>query len=108
MRRSTRRWAGCTAGLILELKLTEAWKKALFNDFHDVAAGSSLGIIYKDAQRDYDQVYAGQQRRHPRRRSRPSMRASIRGEPVCRFWSGIRWLEPQRSGQRRGADASGF
>ena len=38
------------------VELTEAWKKALFNDFHDVAAGSSLGIIYKDAQRDYDQV----------------------------------------------------
>jgi len=49
------------AGLVVRqaypgVELTEAWKKALFNDFHDVAAGSSLGIIYKDAQRDYDQV----------------------------------------------------
>jgi alpha-mannosidase len=36
--------------------LTEAWKKITFNDFHDLAAGSGIGIIYKDAQRDYDQV----------------------------------------------------
>jgi alpha-mannosidase len=37
-------------------ELTEAWKKITFNDFHDLAAGSGLGVIYKDAQRDYDQV----------------------------------------------------
>ncbi|HXW92122.1 MAG TPA: glycoside hydrolase family 38 C-terminal domain-containing protein [Terriglobales bacterium] len=36
--------------------LTEAWKKVTFNDFHDLAAGSGIGIIYQDAQRDYDQV----------------------------------------------------
>jgi alpha-mannosidase len=37
-------------------ELTEAWKKITFNDFHDLAAGSGIGNIYKDAQRDYDQV----------------------------------------------------
>jgi alpha-mannosidase len=37
-------------------RLTEAWKKIAFNDFHDLAAGSGIGVIYKDAQRDYDQV----------------------------------------------------
>jgi alpha-mannosidase len=37
-------------------ELTEAWKKITFNDFHDLAAGSGIGIIYKDAQQDYDQV----------------------------------------------------
>jgi len=36
--------------------LTEAWKKITFNDFHDLGAGSGIGIIYKDAQRDYDEV----------------------------------------------------
>src|ERR1035437_3388129 len=36
--------------------LTEAWKKITFNQFHDTAAGSGIGIIYKDAQQDYDQV----------------------------------------------------
>jgi len=36
--------------------LTEAWKKITFNDFHDLGAGSGIGIIYKDAQRDYNQV----------------------------------------------------
>jgi alpha-mannosidase len=38
-------------------QLTEAWKKITFNDFHDLAAGSGIGVIYKDAQRDYDQVH---------------------------------------------------
>jgi len=35
---------------------TEAWKKITFNDFHDLAAGSGIGIIYKEAQKDYDDV----------------------------------------------------
>jgi alpha-mannosidase len=37
-------------------QFTEAWKKVTFNDFHDLAAGSGIGIIYKDAQKDYDDV----------------------------------------------------
>jgi alpha-mannosidase len=37
-------------------ELTEAWKKITFNGFHDLAAGSGIGIIYKDAQREFDQV----------------------------------------------------
>jgi alpha-mannosidase len=37
-------------------ELNDAWKKVLFNQFHDLAAGSGIGIIYKDAQQDYDQV----------------------------------------------------
>ena len=37
-------------------ELTEAWKKVLFNQFHDVAAGSAIRTVYQDAQKDYDQV----------------------------------------------------
>ncbi len=37
-------------------ELSDAWKKVLFNQFHDLAAGSGIGVIYKDAQQDYDQV----------------------------------------------------
>jgi alpha-mannosidase len=37
-------------------ELTEVWKKITFNDFHDLAAGSGIGIIYKEAQQDFDQV----------------------------------------------------
>ncbi len=37
-------------------RLTDAWKKITFNGFHDLAAGSGIGIIYKEAQQDYDQV----------------------------------------------------
>jgi alpha-mannosidase len=38
--------------------LNEAWKKALFNTNHDLAAGSGVGVIYADAQTDYDAVHA--------------------------------------------------
>jgi alpha-mannosidase len=38
-------------------ELTEDWKKVLFNQFHDLAAGSGIGVIYKDAQKDYDVVH---------------------------------------------------
>jgi alpha-mannosidase len=37
-------------------ELTEDWKKVLFNQFHDLAAGSGIGVIYKDAQKDYNVV----------------------------------------------------
>ena len=37
-------------------EITEDWKKVLFNQFHDLAAGSGIGIIYKDAQKDYEVV----------------------------------------------------
>jgi alpha-mannosidase len=37
-------------------ELTADWEKVLFNQFHDLAAGSGIGIIYKDAQKDYDVV----------------------------------------------------
>jgi alpha-mannosidase len=37
-------------------RLNDAWKKVLFNQFHDLAAGSGISVIYKDAQRDYDAV----------------------------------------------------
>lgn len=37
-------------------RLNEAWEKTLFNQFHDLAAGSGIGVLYKDAQRDYDVV----------------------------------------------------
>ena len=37
-------------------ELTEAWKRITFNDFHDLAAGSGIAVIYRDAQEDFDQV----------------------------------------------------
>lgn len=37
-------------------ELTEDWKKVLFNQFHDLAAGSGIAVIYKDAQKDFDVV----------------------------------------------------
>jgi alpha-mannosidase len=37
-------------------EFTDAWKKITFNNFHDLAAGSGIGIIYKEAQQEYDTV----------------------------------------------------
>ena len=58
-------------------ELTEDWKKVLFNQFHDLAAGSGIGVIYKDAQKDYDvvrwstnEIAAGRWRRWLRRSTR--------------------------------------
>ena len=38
-------------------ELEENWKKITFNQFHDLAAGSGIAVIYKDAQRDFDEVF---------------------------------------------------
>ncbi|WP_433973807.1 glycoside hydrolase family 38 C-terminal domain-containing protein [Tunturiibacter lichenicola] len=38
-------------------ELTESWKKITFNGFHDLAAGSGIAIIYKDAQREFTEVF---------------------------------------------------
>ena len=37
--------------------LNEAWKKVLFNGFHDLAAGSGIADIYKDAAEDFNLVH---------------------------------------------------
>ncbi len=38
-------------------ELTNAWKTITFNDFHDLAAGSGIGVIYKTAARQFRQVH---------------------------------------------------
>ena len=38
--------------------LTDNWRKITFNQFHDLAAGSGIGVIYRDAQKDYDKVFS--------------------------------------------------
>ncbi|RRA50169.1 alpha-mannosidase [Acidipila sp. EB88] len=35
---------------------TDAWKNITFNDFHDLAAGSGIAVIYRDAQKEFDTV----------------------------------------------------
>src|ERR1700733_3229258 len=40
-----------------DTELTDAWKHVLFNQFHDLAAGPGIGVIYRDAQKDYNQVH---------------------------------------------------
>lgn len=38
-------------------KLNSAWKLQLFNGFHDLAAGSGIGVIYKDAQKQFNVIH---------------------------------------------------
>ena len=33
------------------------WQKITFNEFHDLAAGSGIAVIYRDAQKDFHQVF---------------------------------------------------
>jgi len=56
MLRSMLRWAWLDGQNYPTTRLTDAWKHVLFSQFHDLAAGSGIGVIYKDAQKDYDQV----------------------------------------------------
>ncbi len=45
-------------------RLTDAWKLVLFNQFHDLAAGSGIGVpSIAEAQKDYDQVRWSQRTR---------------------------------------------
>jgi alpha-mannosidase len=37
-------------------ELKEAWKRVAFNGFHDLAAGSGAGMIYRDAAKDFEHV----------------------------------------------------
>lgn len=36
--------------------LNYSWKKVLFNQFHDILSGSSVGAVYRDADRDHADV----------------------------------------------------
>jgi len=38
-------------------ELTDNWKKITFNQFHDLAAGSGIAVIYRDAQKDYTELF---------------------------------------------------
>jgi alpha-mannosidase len=39
-------------------QLNTNWEKITFNEFHDLAAGSGIAVIYRDAQKDFHQVFA--------------------------------------------------
>ena len=79
-------------------ELTEDWKKVLFNQFHDLAAGSGIGIIYKEAQKDYDVVRYSHQRnqiRIPADCRRESQHRRHRNVPVV-VYNPLAW---ERSGE---------
>jgi alpha-mannosidase len=40
-------------------ELDRLWKRLLLNQFHDILPGSSIGLVYKDAERDFAEIEAG-------------------------------------------------
>jgi len=73
-------------------RLTEAWKKVLFNEFHDLAAGSGIGVLYKDAQRDFDQVRWSTDEASTQALSALEARIDTRGpgQPIV-VWNPLGW-----------------
>jgi alpha-mannosidase len=39
-----------------QAKLTEAWKKVLFNQFHDILPGTAIPVVYQDANQAWSEV----------------------------------------------------
>ena len=75
-------------------ELTESWKQVLFNQFHDLAAGSGIGQIYRDAQRDYDSVRLVSEHATSQAlrtlESQIDTRAPLSGVPVI-IWNPLAW-----------------
>ncbi|ADV82506.1 glycosyl hydrolase 38 domain protein [Terriglobus saanensis SP1PR4] len=66
----------------------DSWKKVTFNQFHDLGAGSGIGVIYKEAAEDYKHVF--QQARDADMASLPALLATVdtqagKGVPVAIF-----------------------
>jgi len=38
-------------------ELTEAWKKVLLNQFHDIICGTSIPEVYEDSEKDFQEVF---------------------------------------------------
>ena len=100
-------------------ELTEDWKKVLFNQFHDLAAGSGIGVIYKDAQKDYDVVRwstneisskslqaVSRERRHPGKTTGCRARRGLQSTRLEPIWSrdhqgAVAQRKPGRYSRRR-------
>ena len=106
--------AAATAAMLLgakypQAKLEEAWKMALFNQFHDILPGSSIGTVYKDADADYAKVFEmigeGPARRARVRREERSQRRARARRSSC---STLRHGSARTSSRstRRGARAT--
>ena len=46
----------CRSASYPKKRLAEAWKKVMFNQFHDILPGSSIRSVYQDSEEDYARV----------------------------------------------------
>jgi alpha-mannosidase len=61
-------------------RLAAAWKLVLLNQFHDIIPGSSIDEVYRDSDRDYEQVFATAGELRSRALARVVAQLDTRGE----------------------------
>jgi len=68
-------------------KLEEAWKKTLFNQFHDIICGSSIEEVYEESDRDYKVVFEITERiiREAMKKIASQINTLGRGKPLVVF-----------------------
>ncbi len=70
--------------------ISEAWKLALLNQAHDLAAGSGIGPIYADAAKQYEEIFERGYRALNFLAAKSGAPAWIPAARVCRWWFTIR------------------
>lgn len=96
----------------------KAWRKVLFNQFHDLSAGSGIAAIYRDADRDYAEVklMGDEIARHAAHELESRVHTQGEGVPVMVFnplsWTRTDVAEvevevPEAAGELRVTDAAG-
>ena len=75
--------------------LAAAWKKALFNQFHDILPGSAIRAVYEDSARDYGEVFATGERALDEARAAILARANVPAAPeggaTVVVWNALPW-----------------
>jgi len=68
-------------------ELEEAWKKTLFNQFHDIIAGSSIEEVYIESDRDYEAIFKTTERiiRDAMKKIASHVNTLGRGKPLIIF-----------------------
>ena len=87
-----------------QAELERLWKLLLLNQFHDILPGSSIGLVYEDAERDLAEVESGGGRgcgRGPRRPGRARRRARPAEHDRLRAPRGGRRIRTAGSASRR-------
>jgi alpha-mannosidase len=78
-------------------QFTESWKRKSFNDFHDTAAGSGIAVVYRDAEKEYDEIHrvAGDATRNALKEVDSHINTSAHaGVPIV-VWNQLNWARTE-------------